>query len=263
MNAMQIFNYNGSRISFEINGKIMINATEMAKPFCKKPYDWLRTDQATEIIQALSASKKCEATDLINVINGGNNFGTWMHEDVALLFAQWLSPEFYIWCNDRIKELLTTGKTSIKEVSRKELAQMIIDLENEKERLQVTTELQSKELKKVAPKVEYYEEVLQVDNCHTTTTIAKELGMTARALNHLLHVKGVHFFKDGHWILYAKYDGLGYTKTRTHKYETVEDGKMVKKTSIHTVWTEKGREFIHRKLNASLNQYTPKLAGIC
>lgn len=34
-----------------------------------------------------------------------------MHEDVALEFARWLSPMFAIWCNDRIKELLTKGHT--------------------------------------------------------------------------------------------------------------------------------------------------------
>ena len=36
-----------------------------------------------------------------------------MHEDVAMEFARWLSPEFAIWCNDRIKELLLTGTVSI------------------------------------------------------------------------------------------------------------------------------------------------------
>lgn len=35
-----------------------------------------------------------------------------MHEDVALEFARWLSPAFAIWCNDRIKELLTVGITA-------------------------------------------------------------------------------------------------------------------------------------------------------
>ena len=35
-----------------------------------------------------------------------------MHEDVALEFARWLSPAFSIWCNDRIKELLTVGMTA-------------------------------------------------------------------------------------------------------------------------------------------------------
>lgn len=42
----------------------------------------------------------------------GDNGGTWMHEDVALEFARWLAPAFAIWCNDRIKELLTGNNAS-------------------------------------------------------------------------------------------------------------------------------------------------------
>ena len=106
--------YEGYPITFEKkNGKMMVNATQMAKAFGKKPSDWLRTEQANRIIDAVSASQKCEPTDLVVVINGGDGYGSWMHEDVALPFAQWLSPEFYIWCNDHIKELLRTGSTSI------------------------------------------------------------------------------------------------------------------------------------------------------
>ena len=35
-----------------------------------------------------------------------------MCEDLALDFAQWLSVDFKLWCNDRIKELLTIGFTA-------------------------------------------------------------------------------------------------------------------------------------------------------
>ena len=56
-----------------------------------------------------------------------------MHEDVALEFARWLSPAFAIWCNDRIKELLTKGTTSINQLSRKQLALMVIQAEEENE----------------------------------------------------------------------------------------------------------------------------------
>ena len=48
---------------------------------------------------------------LIQTVKGGNGEqGTWMHEDVALEFARWLSPAFAIWCNRRIKELFTTSR---------------------------------------------------------------------------------------------------------------------------------------------------------
>lgn len=47
-----------------------------------------------------------------------------MHEDVALEFARWLSPQFAIWCNDRIKELFKEGvvKAQRTEERRKLLA---------------------------------------------------------------------------------------------------------------------------------------------
>ncbi|MBN1183866.1 MAG: phage antirepressor KilAC domain-containing protein [Bacteroidales bacterium] len=84
------------------------------------------------------------------------------------------------------------------------------------ESLQATNQLQTQVLIETAPKVEYYDEVLQAENTHTTTTIAKELGMSANALNQFLNKKKIIFYQDKHWVLYSKYQGLGYTKTRTH-----------------------------------------------
>lgn len=101
--------YKNSQIAFEeINGKMMINATQMAKPFgnSKKPRFWLRTQQAKDLLKVVSKMHKCNLNDLQIVKYGGNNPGTWFHEDLALLFAQWLSPEFYLACNTKLKELL-------------------------------------------------------------------------------------------------------------------------------------------------------------
>lgn len=124
--AMTVFNYNDQPVTFKKNddGIIMVNATEMAKPFGhgKEPSYWLNTQQSKNMIAAISTSRNLEVADLVRVINGGNTGnGTWMHEDVALVFAQWLSPEFYLWCNDHIKELLTTGKTAVVPMTMEEM----------------------------------------------------------------------------------------------------------------------------------------------
>lgn len=108
-----IYDYKGSQISFNKGENVMVNATEMAKPFRKQPIDWLKTNQSKDYIETFSKLKFISLTDLVQVTKGGNNPGTWMHEDVALEFARWLSPSFAIWCNDRIKELLRTGVTTI------------------------------------------------------------------------------------------------------------------------------------------------------
>lgn len=111
MTTNQIFQYHGNPISFHKGDNLMVNATQMAKPFNKSPKDFLKTEQSKRFIEALSEVKKILSSDLVKVTYG-NNGGTWMHEDVALEFARWLSPAFAIWCNDRIKELLMKGTVS-------------------------------------------------------------------------------------------------------------------------------------------------------
>ena len=108
---IKVFSYNGSNISFNKGDEVMVNATEMAKPFGKSPKDFLKTEQTKRFIEALSEVKKILSSDLVRVVYGDNG-GTWMHEDEAMEFARWLSPAFSIWCNDRIKELLTVGMTA-------------------------------------------------------------------------------------------------------------------------------------------------------
>ena len=102
----EIFNYNGNPITFQIGEATMVNATEMAKPFGKRPAKWLELPSTKEFLSALQTIRKSDS--LIQTIEGKNG-GTWLHEDVALEFARWLSPAFGIWCNDRIKEILKYG----------------------------------------------------------------------------------------------------------------------------------------------------------
>lgn len=140
-------------------------------------------------------------------------------------------------------------KVAKHELSRKELALMVLQAEEEKERLQLENDTlkaenqaQSTELQRQAPKVAYVDTVLQSVNTYAANLIAKELGMSAETLNKRLQEKGVQYKQGGVWVLTAKYQGKGYTKTRTHSY-TRSDGSTG--TSMLTVWTERGRAFIH------------------
>ena len=113
----KVFLYNGNTITFQNGDGILVNATEMAKSFGKRPVDWLRLPSTQEFIKELAEVRKSHITQLVVTAKGGNDRtaqGTWMHEDVALEFARWLSPAFAIWCNDRIKELLKTGVATIR-----------------------------------------------------------------------------------------------------------------------------------------------------
>ena len=236
----------------------MVNATEMAKPFGKLAKDWLSNKSTKEFLSTLSSVRTIPLTALVEIKQGGNKEqGTWMHEDVAMEFARWLSPAFAIWCNDRIKELLTIGMTA----TQPTLEQMIdnpdlvihlaTQLKREREEkviLEQQNRLQSSQLKLQAPKVEYVDTVLQSVNTYTSTQMAKELGIrTAEQLHQLLKAKNVMFYQSGQWMLTAKYTEKGYTKTRTTQF-TRKDGSVG--TNTITVWTESGRAFLHHILNS-------------
>jgi prophage antirepressor-like protein len=120
-----------------------------------------------------------------------------------------------------------------------------ITIENHKQRVQMLegeNTIQQEQIRQLAPKADYTDKVLQSISTYTMTQVAKELGMSAIALEKRLHDEGVMFKQSGQWILYAKYQDRGYTKTRTHHY-THSDGTTG--TNTITVWTESGRAFIH------------------
>lgn len=121
MSNIQVFNYNGSNITFSNENGVMLNATEMARTFGKTTKDFLRNQSTQDFISALSSVRQILPTEIVIVKQGGANQGTWFHEDLAIEFARWLSPMFAIWCNDHIKELLKKGYTSTSDMTDKEI----------------------------------------------------------------------------------------------------------------------------------------------
>ncbi|MFK7903803.1 MAG: KilA-N domain-containing protein [Chitinophagales bacterium] len=115
MSNLHIFTYNNHQITFDFGTKQkMVNATEMAKPFGKSPADFLKLKQTKRFIDALKYRYDNLHTEkILNVINGGRYYGTWMCEKLALKFAAWLSPKFEIWVFEKNQELLKHGYTQI------------------------------------------------------------------------------------------------------------------------------------------------------
>ncbi len=148
--------------------------------------------------------------------------------------------QFRQWATARLKEYLVKGYASpppqypTLPMTYKEALLQLVERVAQNEQLEA-------QVKALAPKAEYADRVLISQSEWTTTTIAKELGLTAHRLNIILYEQEVHYLNsDNVWVLYAKYANRGYTKTRTYLHEGVHI-----RTNIHTVWTEKGREFIH------------------
>ncbi|RHV92577.1 transcriptional regulator [Odoribacter sp. OF09-27XD] len=111
------------------------------------------------------------------------------------------------------------------------------------ESLAEQNKLQSQQLEEDAPKVEYYEKALKSESVYNTTQIAKEFGWGAVTLNRKLQQLGIQYLCNGQWVLYSRYQNKGYTKTNSYPYGYHEDGTI--RTRALTVWTEKGRKFLH------------------
>ena len=112
--------------------------------------------------------------------------------------------------------------------------------------MQATLERRDELIARLKPRAEYADHVLDSISCFTVTQIAKELDMTGHDLNLLLCRMRVQYVQSGQYLLYADYARQGLAKNRNFEYHTV-DGEL--KTRTYLVWTERGRDFIHRLLN--------------
>lgn len=142
--------------------------------------------------------------------------------------------------NDTPEEIMARALT-IAQATLAKREERLKQLEAQTEQQQATIELQDKEIKEAAPKVNYYNNHLQSVNTLTSTQIAKQIGMDAEKLHKKLKEANVIYRQSGQWLLHSPYSAWGLHSTRTQTY-TRSDGSIG--TNIYTVWTEKGRRFI-------------------
>lgn len=119
---------------------------------------------------------------------------------------------------------------------------------NETQRIQLG--IQDAEIRKAAPKVEYYDKVMQSNCTMTTTQIANGLGMPCHRLNKLLRDAGIQYKQSGQWLLRSPYTDFGLHAVRTQTY-THADGSIG--TSQYTVWNERGKRFISALVDNNWN----------
>ena len=115
--------------------------------------------------------------------------------------------------------------------------------------MQATLQRRDEQIAKLQPRADYADHVLDSNSCFTVTQIGKELNMTGHDLNVLLCQMGIQYVQSGQYLLYADYARQGLAKNRNFEYHT-PDGEL--RTRTYLVWTERGRDFIHRLLNKKL-----------
>ena len=138
-------------------------------------------------------------------------------------------------------ETIMARALKIADETLKRNEQRVRELEAQTEQQAQTIGIQQKELTIAAPKVKYYDDTLASTDCLTTTQVADDLGISAKALNQQLSNAGIQYFQSGSWHLKGKYREWQLASTRTYNY-IKGDGSTG--TKINLVWNQRGKRFI-------------------
>jgi len=116
MSIIKLFN----NYSIEIREDGFFNATQMCKVFSKLPKDYLKSESTKAFLEALQRQKDFCPTDLVQVVNGGLQSGTWVQKLVAIDLARWLSPEFHVQVIEWSEEVMSGNRPSLPEITDEE-----------------------------------------------------------------------------------------------------------------------------------------------
>lgn len=101
---------------------------------------------------------------------------------------------------------------------------------------------QAEKISVLQPKADYTDKMLANPGLETTSVIAKNYGYSTREFNKLLHGLGIQYKQGKTWLLYAKYQNLGYTHVEPYGYTNSDGIEMVRNTMK---WTQKGQRFLY------------------
>lgn len=120
-------------------------------------------------------------------------------------------------------------------------------------------DIQRGPVKTVAPKAEQYDNVLDSDGYMTATEVAKELNMSARALNQKLDEAGIIFKRSRRWHVNAYYKPYNLAKVKTYSYAKYDGARG---TLDYIVWTQAGRKFILTLARNNFNDKAPEVVKL-
>ena len=127
----------------------------------------------------------------------------------------------------------------------KEALTQLLQTVEEKEKLELENNMNKQKIAEYEPKASYLDTILNNKSLVTVGQIAKDYGMSAQALNKLLHDLKVQYKQSGQWLLYSNIQDKGYTHSSTTEIEHKDGSTSVR---MNTKWTQKGRLFIYELL---------------
>lgn len=229
--------------------------------------EWIEHSDVSTMIRVVDTDEKVSMTNPNNVCGGQNAW--FLTEDglyeVLMQSRKPIAKQFKKGVKQILKEIRTTGgyiATQVNETPEMIMARALkvaehtieehekrmkaLAEENEAQKrinkqLEADTQMKAEEIKKLTPDADYARQTLTAVNTWNTNIIAKEMGMSAVTLNQHLQRLGIQYKQHKVWILSAKYQGKGYTKTQTYNYFN-SAGEVC--TRMQQEWTEVGRRWL-------------------
>ena len=230
----------GNLRGIEINGEPWLVGKDLAEVL---GYKNARDALSKHVDEEDKGVAKCDTlggSQVTTVINESGFYSLVLSSKLpsAKKIKRWVTSEV-------LPQIRQTGgyiPTKKEESDEEFLARALLVAQRTLEKKNKELEEKNKLIEEQKPKVEYHDKVLNPTDEEngftkllTTTEIAKDLGMTARQLNNILHEKRIIYKKGKTWVLYSKYDHL--ISEKYCDYFINEFGNLLK-------WTEKGRKFI-------------------
>lgn len=180
--------------------------------------------------------------------SSARKFQDWVFDEVLPALRK--DGGYIISNNTDTPEAIMARALKIADETLKRNEQRVRELEAQTEQQAHTIGIQQKELTVAAPKVKYYDDTLASTDCLTTTQVADDLGISARALNQQLANAGIQYFQSGSWHLKGKFREWQLASTRTYNYMK-GDGSTG--TKVNLVWNQRGKRFILALYNNDFN----------
>lgn len=153
-------------------------------------------------------------------------------------FKRWVTSEV-------LPAIRKTGGYQLPEISYPQSLRLLADEIEKNKKLELENNIQAQQINEMKPKADYCDKILSSKSLMTITQIAKDYGMSGKAMNQILHDLNIQYKQSGQWLLYSRYQSKGYTSSETIDIKQ-NDGKVLVRLS--TKWTQKGRLYLYERL---------------
>lgn len=248
--------YAGNRFTMRRDGgRCMVNATEMARPFDKRPAVWLKLVETIRLRQTLVGNGTLPDQQNQVITSRGPSGATWLEIHLCMQFAEWLSPPFGAWCSEKLASLLRNGNIPLDGQQRTSDPEQAVAYTVEPvqplpanyedalaliESQQQTIRTQNEFINSNRYKYEHYRQTIEDREWFSTTMIANELGISAISLNLFLMEEGVQRRVRDEWAIEPQYRHL----RDIHIYEWYNHRTRYTNKYKIDGWTPHGREYI-------------------